>query len=131
MWRYYLNNPIGRSVQDCTVRALSKALNLSWDDAHRELSEASRQMGTIMNDNSVMDAILRRNGFLRKNIPNYCPECYDVIDFCEDNPFGTFVLGTGTHVVTVVDGDWFDSWNSGYEVPIYYWYKEKNNGRIL
>ena len=131
MWRYYLNNPIGRSVQDCTVRALSKALNLSWDDAHKELSEASRQMGTMMHDNSVMDAILRRNGFLRKNIPNYCPECYSVEEFCEDHPKGLYVLGTGTHVVTVIDGDWFDSWNSGYEVPLYYWYKEKNNGRIL
>lgn len=122
MWRIYRNNPAGRSVEDCTVRALSKALNLSWDEAHYELSEASRDMATMMHDNSVIGAILRKNGFKRKSIPNYCPECYDVIDFCEDNPFGTFVLGTGTHVVTVVDGDYYDAWDSGREIPQYVWY---------
>ena len=121
MWKYYNSNPIARSVQDCTVRALSKALNISWDEAHMELSEASRQMGTIMNDNTVMDALLRRNGFFRKNIPNYCPECYSIKEFCEDHPKGLYVLGTGTHVVTVVDGDWYDSWDSSDEIPLYYW----------
>lgn len=121
MWKYYNSNPIARSVQDCTVRALSKALNISWDKAHMELSEASRQMGTIMNDNTVMDALLRRNGFFRKNIPNYCPECYSIKEFCEDHPKGLYVLGTGTHVVTVVDGDWYDSWDSSDEIPLYYW----------
>ena len=131
MWIEFNNNPISYRVEDCTVRALSKALNISWDEAHKELSEASRLMGTMMHDNSVMDAIMRRNGFIRKSIPNYCPECYSVEEFCEDHPKGLYVLGTGTHVVTVIDGDWFDSWDSGYEVPLYYWYKEKNNGRIL
>jgi hypothetical protein len=72
-------------------------------------------MGTMMHDNSVIGAILRRNGFKRKSIPNYCPECYDVIDFCEDNPVGTFVLGTGSHVVTVINGNYYDSWDCGKE----------------
>lgn len=121
MWRYYNSNPIGYKVEDCTVRALSKALNISWDEAHKTLSDASRLMGTMMHDNSVMDAIMRRNGFIRKSIPNYCPECYSVREFCEDHPRGLYVLGTGSHVVTVEDGDWWDSWDSGDEVPIYYW----------
>ncbi len=121
MWRIYRNNPAGRSVEDCTVRALSKALNLSWDEAHYELSEASRDMATMMHDNSVIGAILRKNGFYRYAISNMCPDCYTVREFAEDHPVGTYVVGTGTHVVTVKDGDWYDSWDSGNEIPVYYW----------
>lgn len=124
MWIYFNNNPISYRVEDCTVRALSKALNISWDEAHKELSEASRLMGTMMHDNSVIGAVLRQNGFYRYVISNICSDCYTISDFCEDHPRGTYVLGTGTHVVAAKDGDWFDSWNSGQEIPIYYWSKK-------
>ena len=51
-------------------------------------------------------------------------DVYTVRDFCEDNPLGTFVLAIHEHVVCVVDGDYYDSWDSGGEIPIYYWTKE-------
>jgi hypothetical protein len=37
---------------------------------------------------------------------------------------GTFVLGTGDHAVTVVDGDYYDSFDSGQMIPIVYYRKE-------
>ena len=61
---------------------------------------------------------------MRYLIPNSCPDCYTVRDFCFDNPRGAFLLATGSHVVTVIDGDYYDTWNSGSEVPIYFWTKE-------
>jgi hypothetical protein len=73
------------------------------------------------NSDSVWGAVLREEGFKRYIIPNSCPDCYTVKDFCIDHPRGTYVLGTGGHVVTVVNGDYFDSWDSGEEVPIFYW----------
>ena len=121
MWIEFNPNPVGRSVDDCTVRALAKALNLSWDEAHYMLSEASREMADMPHANSVMSAILRQNGFYRYVISNICEDCYTVAEFCEDHPRGLYVLGTGTHVVTVIDGDWWDSWDSSNEIPIYYW----------
>ena len=57
-------------------------------------------------------------------MPNMCPPCYTVKDFCKDHPVGTYILATGSHVVTVVDGNYYDTWDSGTEVPIYYWKKE-------
>lgn len=27
-------------------------------------------------------------------------------------------------MVSVVDGDYYDAWDSGKEVPVYYWHKE-------
>ena len=73
--------------------------------------------------NKVWDEYLRRYGFYRNVIPNMCPTCYTVLDFCRDHPTGKFVLATGSHVVAVVNGDYYDSWNSGNEVPIFYYRK--------
>jgi hypothetical protein len=123
MYKYYNPNPIGRRTEDCSVRAVAKALGISWDDAHDLLSYASKQMGTIMNNNDVISAVLRQNGFHRESLPNFCPDCYTIKDFARDNSRGVYVLGTGSHVVTVINGDWFDMWNSGDEVPQYFWTK--------
>ena len=124
MWIKYNNNPVGRSVDDCAVRALSVALGVTWDEAHYMLSEASRDMGEIMNANSVISAVLRKNGFYRYVISNICEDCYTIRDFCEDHPRGIYVVGTGTHVATIIDKNLYDSWNSLNEIPLYYWSKK-------
>lgn len=122
MYVHFNNNPLGRNtVVDCSVRAVSKALGVSWDEAHDMLSHMSKQMGTIMNDNDVISAVLRMNDFYRENLPNFCPDCYTVRDFADDNPVGLYVLCTGNHVVTVINGTYFDSFDSGDEVPLWFW----------
>lgn len=57
-------------------------------------------------------------------MPDNCPDCYTVADFASEHPRGLYVLAIGGHVVTVRDGEWMDSWDSGNEVPAYYWSKE-------
>lgn len=74
--------------------------------------------------NRVWGGLLHRQGFERKNLPDTCPECYTVKDFCKDHPNGVYVLGTGTHVITIIDGDYLDAWDSGNEIPTYYWCKD-------
>ena len=58
-------------------------------------------------------------------LPNDCPDCYTVEDFCQEHPKGTFVVAVSGHVLTVVDGDAYDSWNSLAENPIYYFEREE------
>ena len=70
--------------------------------------------------NRVWGQFLKDKGFRKVQIPDVCPECYTVREFCRDNPRGIYVLGTGEHVVCVRNGDYFDSWDSGMEIPIYY-----------
>lgn len=53
-----------------------------------------------------------------------CTTCYTVADFAREYPRGVYVLGCSGHVLAVIDGAWWDSWDSGAECPIYYWYKE-------
>lgn len=125
MWVKYNPNPTGRSVGDCAVRAVAKALNTDWETAYTMISENGYAMGDMPSSDSVWGAALRQNGFYRMSIPNNCPDCYTAADFCGDNPIGTFVLGFGGHVATVVDGDLFDNWDSSMEVPVYVWFRKE------
>ena len=116
-------NSLGLITDDCAVRAVAKALDVSWDMAYMMLAMNGMKMGFLMNHNAVIASVLRSNGFRRANIPNTCPDCFTIKDFAELNPNGVFVLGTGSHVVTVDGGDVYDAWNSLSEIPVYVWYE--------
>ena len=125
MWIRYNPNPTGRNVGDCSIRAVAKALNISWEDAYAKVVSNGYAMGDMPSSDSVWGSVLRQNGFYREAIPNECPDCYTAKDFCKDNPYGIYVLGFGGHVATVIDGDLYDSWNSENEIPQYVWYRKE------
>lgn len=126
MWKQYNPNPAGRRGSDCVYRAISKATGQSWNDTYWDLAYAGAVLSDAPIANHVWAEYLKQKGFKRYVIPDSCPECYTVKDFCEDNPTGLYILGTGSHVVTVINGNYYDSWDSGNEVPIYVW--RKRNG---
>lgn len=121
MYVYYNPNKAHRSVGDCAVRAVAKALDTDWETAYAKIIVTGFRMGDMPSSDAVWGSVLRQNGFIRETIPNTCPNCYDAEQFCEDHPTGTYVLGFGGHVATVVDGVLYDSWDSSKEIPMYYW----------
>ena len=122
---YYNPNPTERRVEDCSIRAVAKALDIPWEKAFAMISKNAFEMGDMPHANAVWGSVLRQNGFYRRSIPDSCPDCYTAEDFAEDHPEGTYVLGFGRHVATVKDGIIYDSWDSSREIPQYYWYKEE------
>ena len=125
MYIEYNPNPLKRRVGDCAVRAVAKALNISWEQSYAMLTAYGYQMGDIMNSDAVWGAVLRVNGFYKDVIPDKCPECYTAEDFCKDHRKGTYVLGFSGHCATVVDGNLYDAWDSSNEIPHYYWIRRK------
>lgn len=122
-FKNYNPNPYNNLVIDCTVRAISKATGQSWDETYIGLAVEGYAIKDMSNSNRVWGQYVKRLGFKKFSLPNTCPDCYTVKQFCVDYPRGTFILATGNHVVTVVNGDYYDTWDSGDEIPVYFWTK--------
>ncbi len=121
----YNPNPAGKNVGDCVIRALAKALDKDWEYVYMEVVAQGFTDYDMPSSNAVWGNVLKNNGFHRHVIPDTCPNCYTVKDFCIEHPYGEYVLATGTHVIAVENGNYFDAWDSGQETPIYYWHKEE------
>lgn len=125
MYKYYNPNPLGKFIDDCVIRAITKVLNITWDQAYIELSMKTFIAKEIRIDsNAIWGGYLYDKGFRQHLFNDICPGCVTVRDFVYENPKGTYILATGTHVIAVVDGVYYDSWDSGSENPIFYWKKE-------
>lgn len=124
MYRFYNPNPAGKLVGDCVIRGISRLEEEDWQEVYLGVSLKGLELNDMPSSNSVWGAYLRSKGYKRYSIPNTCPDCYTVSQFASDNPYGSFLLATGTHVVAVVNGDYYDAWDSGKEIPVYYWRKD-------
>ncbi len=121
MWINENPNTQKKLVDDCVIRALSIILDKPWEFIYDELSDLGREMYEPSISNNVWTRYLLDNGFIRKVIPDTCPDnCYAIWQFTYDHPEGEYILATGSHVVAVIDGDYYDTWDSGNEIPIYY-----------
>ena len=110
---------------DCTVRAISTATNNGWMETYLDLCLFGMLMADMPSSNSVTTAYLKNKGFRRRTIPETYPDGYCISDFCADHPKGTYIIGTGSHLATVIDSVLWDSWDSSNECPVYYFEKEK------
>lgn len=126
---YFNPNPAGKHIGDCAVRSVAKALGKSWVDAYIGLTLEAFCLCDLPSANAVWGAYLKRNGFRRRMLPDTCPDCYTMEEFCEDHPTGTFVVALDKHVVTVCDGQYYDTWESGHETPLYYFEKNESEDK--
>lgn len=117
-------NPKGNYVGDCVVRAISKILNQTWSETYVGLCVEGFKLGDMPSSNRVWETYLLNKGYKKFLLPNNCPNCYTVEEFSETYPDGSCLLATGTHVVAVCEGNYYDSWPSGDEVISYLFRKE-------
>ena len=124
MYKSYNPNPQHKRVGDCTVRAVAKVLGQSWEEAYVGMCLQGYLMSDLPSSNDIWGEYLKSKGFCRYKIPNE-DRFYTIRDFCAENRSGTFALGTGTHAVAAVDGDYYDTWDSGDEIVLYVWVKKE------
>ena len=123
MWIYRNPNPARRSTGDCVVRAISIALDQSWEETYDGLCAVGREMYDMPNYDGVWGLYLYRRGARPFTLPDACPECVTVRSFCAMYPKGTYIIGTGHHAVCIRNGCYMDAWDSGEEQPTYFYRK--------
>lgn len=121
MWVWANPNPKKKEVPDCVIRAICIALNKPWLETSDELYEVARRDFSVTSDDNVWGHYLYNLGFEPFLIPLECPRCTTVQEFTKMYPYGTYIIGTGTHAVAVIDGNYYDSWDSGHTVPTFFW----------
>ena len=117
-------NPLGLLVDDCVIRAIATATGKTWDDVFLELSMVAYSEKVLINSNKVWGKYLVDNGFVKRNLPDTCPNCYTVNDFAEDHKFGIYVVGDGAHAIAVIDGYYIDTWDSGDRTVLFFYERQ-------
>ena len=121
-WKRYNANTNNKNVGDCVKRGLSVAYSMDYNDVGKELNAIKRKSGfTKFNIFPVFDKFVQKRG--DKFVS--CNETITVGEFSEIYNSGVYLIlcgsepGQMSHLTVVVDGDFYDSWNSSD----YYVYK--------
>ncbi len=120
MFVHYQPNLDNDRASDCVIRAITKVLDIDWDTAYLGVAMTGFTMKDMPSVNEVWERYLISKGFRKHALPDECPTCYTIKKFAKDHPKGQYIVATGTHVVAVENGDYFDNGDSGEEIPIYY-----------
>jgi hypothetical protein len=114
-------NPSGKNVGDCVIRAISICMDKDWETTYIDICFQGFIDHDIPSSNAVWSNYLKKNGFRSSVISADCPDCYTISEYVRKHPYGRYILATGSHVVCVIDGNYYDAWDSGNEIPIYIW----------
>ena len=119
--RYIYYQPNKKDLKDkfgdCQIRALSKALNCSWLEAFDKAISVCREEWVSLIFDAPVDVrsrMLKKLGFTYHGISNKKGSKRPTIDsFAKDHPKGIYICAVGHHEVAVVDGKYYDTWDSG------------------
>jgi hypothetical protein len=124
MWIYANPNPCRTEEPDCVVRAIAIVTGKTWHEVHGELCRLSGERCTMPSVNWLWEIYLRKHGVEKFLLPDTCPACLTVREFCRRYREGTYLVGTGTHAVAIRDGNYIDAWDSGDETLTYFFRKK-------
>ena len=117
-YRYLNLNPAHLNTGDCTIRAISLLMDQSWEWTYFMVCLQGFLLYMMPSTNEVWSEYLYHNGYRRR-------VTYGTVnDFCIEHPIGKYLLALNGHVVAVIDGIYYDTWDSGNEEVLYYWRKE-------
>ena len=115
-WHEYNPNPKGKNIGDCTLRAYCAAFNISWEEAFDIASEIAKENASMIQ--YVAEKVLVEHfdchisdEYNKKTVK--AKDRITVAEFAETHPYGIYILRIRNHVVTLKNGEYWDSWDSG------------------
>lgn len=127
LYKYYQPNKkdIKDQYGDCVIRALTKALNMEWLEVFDEITPLSRELQIPFNVKPCYETYLTKvKGFTYKGISNTKGTKRPTVStFAKEHKEGTYILRVAHHLVAVVNGHYYDTWDSGNKSLYGYWTK--------
>lgn len=126
MFIKYNCNPRGRVCGDCVIRALSKALEKSWEEVLDDLYKIAKEIKTTCTDRECYKRYLKDYQMIQFNELMYVTsdgrkKRLTVGQFAEEHPSGTYVVDISGHQTVIVNGDIYDLWNCSNKCPYTVW----------
>lgn len=116
---YFNANPKGRLGGDCAVRAISTALNQSWEQTVRDLTEVSLKTGYILDDPHCYGKYLKDKGWVKMPQPRKADNTkYTGEEWCwllresKKAPQQIIAHLGGGHIVAIMSTVVCDTWDS-------------------
>ncbi len=104
-------------VGDCQIRAFCKVLGLTWLEAFDLTIPICRELQTYTIfdcDLTKTKAAMEKLGFVYTGISNKKGTKRPTVEsFAKSHPTGRYIVTVARHVVAVVDGKYYDTWDSG------------------
>lgn len=119
MYKYYQPNrkDLKDKYGDCTIRALSKALGVTWIEAFEITLPYCRayQCTNIFDmPRKLVNEVMQDLGFVYFGISNRSgSKRPTVASFAKAHKHGTYIANVANHEVAIVDGVYFDTWDCG------------------
>jgi hypothetical protein len=129
MYKYYQPNrkDLKDKYGDCTIRALSKALNVSWIEAFELTIPYCKeyQCTNIFDMPHNLEAeVMSKLGFEYHGISNKSGSKRPTVEsFARTHKSGVFIANVANHEVAIVDGVYYDTWDCGYK-SLYGYYEK-------
>lgn len=129
---YYQPNKLDLKdkVGDCQIRALCKALDKEWLEVFDLITPICREQQVMdifsCDYNKTKDA-LKKLGFSYQGVSNKKGTKRPTVkEFAKTHPNGRYICKVAHHVVAVVDGKYYDTWDSGNCSLYGYFIKERS-----
>lgn len=130
MSKYVYYQPNDKDLKDkhadCVIRALSKVFDCSWTEAYDMHSVVARKYQAL---DIFSLPIKERNEAVRelgleRQVMSRSRRRMTVKEFAVMNSKGRFIADVAHHVVAIVDGKYYDTWDCGWR-PMYTYYEVK------
>ena len=124
-------NPKGRKTGDCSTRAISYALGITWDEALRLQFEESLKTKYDMTSRQVMERVLAKYGYEKMRQPRKDDNTKYLVRELDEvlgprTRKGRIVCNVANHYVVVDGDDYVDIWDSGYKTVGNYYMKSSS-----
>lgn len=123
MYMYLNLNPNKLNIHDCVIRAISLITGVDWHDVFLRLSMIAYDLGMMPDSDKVWQTYLLSNGFIKYKVSKDCPDCITVREFSEMYPNGRYIVASNGHMVAVIDGHYYDTFDTGDYIANTIWMK--------